>query len=134
MKERILYYVWIGLYIACVGMGTITERSTLMHIILMGLALVFFVPAVILLYGGISTGNSKMLLRVRIVSLCSLVLTLSMIVLNIMAVNAGDRIGTVLNDMLLLFSAPMFCSYWRGVSIFLWACVFVGSFPKMWSK
>ncbi len=134
MKERILYLIWICLYIICVGMGTITQRSTALHILLMIFALIFFVPAIILLCDGLLTGNKKMLLRLRIVSLCSLSLTLCMIVLNILTVRAGEQVGLVLNDMLMLFSAPMFCTYWRGLSIFLWACVFVSSFPRMWKK
>ncbi len=134
MKERILYFIWLCLYIICVGMGTIIQRDTLMHIILTVLGLLFFVPAIILLYDGLTAGNKKMLLRIRIVSICSLVLTLSMIVLNIVAVKAGEDVGLVLNDLLILFSAPMFCTYWRGLSIFLWACVFISSFPRMWKK
>ncbi len=134
MKERVLYCIWAGLYIICVGMGTITERTPALHIILTVLALAFFVPAVILLYDGLRTGSKKMLLRLRILSLCSLLLTLSMIVLNIVAVRADEQVGLVLNDLLILCSAPMFCSYWRGLSIFLWACVFVSSFPRMWKK
>jgi len=134
LKERILYLIWLCLYIICVGMGTIIQRDTLMHIILMVLGLLFFVPAIILLYDGLTAGNKKMLLRIRIVSICSLVLTLSMIVLNIVAVKAGEDVGLVLNDLLILFSAPMFCTYWRGLSIFLWACVFISSFPRMWKK
>lgn len=134
MKERILYLIWICLYIICVGMGTMIERNTALHIILMILSLIFFVPAVILLHDGLTSGNKKMLLRIRVVSLSSLILTLSMIVINIISVNAGENVGVVLNDMLMLFSAPMFCTYWRWLSIFLWACVFVSSFPRMWKN
>ncbi len=134
MKERILYCIWLGLYIACVGMGTVLQRSTGMDIALMALALVFYVPAILLLHQGITTGSKKMLLRIRIVSLCSLLLTLAMFVLNILAVHASQEVGLVLNDMLHLFSAPMFCCYPRVLSLFLWACVFVSSFPRMWKK
>ncbi len=134
MKERILYLIWLCLYIICVGMGTITQRGTVLTILLAILSLVFFIPAIVLLYNGITGDHKKMLLRVRIVSLCSLLLTLSMVVLNIVTVNAGDQVGLVMNDLLYLCSAPMFCAYPRALSIFLWACVFVSSFPRMWKK
>ena len=39
--------------------------------------------------------------------------------------------GETLNDILILVSAPMFCCYWQGISLFLWACLFVSSFPKI---
>lgn len=134
MKEKLLYFAWLCMYILCAGLGTITERNLAIHIGLTGLSLMFFVPGGILLYDGLKTGNKNQLLRLRTVSICFLALTLVMIVVNILCVGASEAVGNVLNDLLLLVSVPMFCSYWRGVSLFLWAVLFVGSFPKMWKK
>ena len=78
--------------------------------------------------------DRKILKTVRIVSLISLLLTLSLIVLNILLVFAGETVGQTLNDILILVSAPMFCCYLRGLSPFLWACLFISSFPRMWKK
>ena len=39
MKEKILYLFWLAMYIICVGMGTLTERSVFIHILLMVLAM-----------------------------------------------------------------------------------------------
>lgn len=134
MKEKILYVVWLCLYILCVGLGTVTERSTAMHIGFTALSLIFFIPGVLLLCEGIRGGDKKLLLRLRLTSLASLVLTVSLIVLNILAVTAGETAGQILNDVLILVSAPMFCCYWQGLSLFLWACLFVGSFPRVWKN
>ena len=114
-------------------MGTIIPQTAVQSGALTILAVIFFIPGVLLLIEGFKH-NQKLLKQVRIISLLSLILTLSLIVLNILTVNAGATVGQALNDVLLLVSAPMFCCHWQGISIFLWACLFVGSFPKMWKK
>lgn len=134
MKEKILYLNWACLYILCVGFGTIAQRNILGHILLMLLSLAFYIPGIILLYTGFRDNNKKMLLRVRLVSLISLILTLSLIVLNIVLVRSSETVGNALNDLLIVVSAPMFCCYFRGIGPFLWACLFVSSFPRMWKK
>ena len=134
MKKTILYMVWLILYILCVGLGTLESRSTAGQVILTVLAVVFFVPGALLLVHGYQTGERKLLVQIRLISLISLVLTLSLIVLNILLVRASSGVGETLNDILILVSAPMFCSYWHGVSLFLWAGLFVSSFPKMFGK
>ena len=134
MKEKLLYLNWACLFVMCVGFGTIVQRSVAGHIILMLLSLIFFVPGIILVYDGLKSGNKKMLRRVRIISLTSLFLTLSMIILNILLVRASEAVGNALNDILIVVSAPMFCCYWRGIGPFLWACLFISSFPRMWKN
>lgn len=134
MKEKILYCIWLALFILCGGLGTITERNAFGSVILTVLSLAFFVPAAFLLYEGLTSGNQKILLRVRLVSLVSLILTLVLIVISTLTVFSDEAVGQLLNDLLIILSAPMFCCYWHGVSLFLWACVFVSSFPRMWKK
>lgn len=134
MKEKVLYAFWLCFYILCVGLGTVTQRSTGLDIAFTVLSLIFFLPGILLLWEGVQSGDRRMLLHLRIVSLSSLVLTVSLIVLNILTVNAGDAVGQVMNDLLILVSAPMFCCHWNWLSLFLWACLFVGSFPRIWKK
>ena len=134
LNKKILYLIWLCLYILCAGLGTITQRNIIGDIFLTALSLAFFIPGILLLYKSIRENNKKTLRTVRILSLCSLILTLSLIVLNIVLVFAGEAVGQALNYLLILFSAPMFCCYLRGLSPFLWACLFISSFPRMWKK
>lgn len=134
MKKTILYMLWLCLYILCVGLGTLESRSTAGHVILTVLSVLFFVPGALLLAHGYRNGERKLLVQIRLISLLSLVLTLSLIVLNILLVRASSGVGETLNDILILVSAPMFCSYWHGVSLFLWAGLFVSSFPRMFKN
>ena len=134
LKEKILYCIWAALYIICVGLGTVTERGILLRLFLGLIALAFFVPGVLLLHQGIVTDNKKILLRVRVICITSLALTLVMIIVTILTVFTGDAVGTALDDVLNIVSAPMYCSYWRWTSLFLWACLLFASFPRLWRK
>ncbi len=134
MKTKILYLIWLCLYILCAGLGMINQRNLLGNIVLTLISFIFFIPGILLLYKGIMEKDGKVLKTVRAVSLISLLLTLSLIVLNILLVFSGETVGQTLNDILILVSAPMFCCFLRGLSPFLWACLFISSFPRMWKK
>lgn len=134
MKEKILYCVWAAMYIVCVGFGSAETRSPFLILSLGFLALAFFVPGFLLIHQGITTDNKKILRRVRIISIASLSLTLGMIIVNILYTLADEKVGQALHDLLNLVSAPMFCCLWRWTSLFLWACLFISSFPRLWKK
>lgn len=134
MKEKILYCVWAAMYIVCVGFGSAENRSPFLILLLGILALAFFVPGIMLIHQGVTTGNKKILRRVRIISIASLSLTLCMIIVNIICTLADEEVGHALHDLLNLVSAPMFCCLWRWTSLFLWACLLIGSFPRLWEK
>ena len=134
MKEKVFYAIWLCLYILSVGLGTVTQRTAAMQAVFTALSLIFFIPGILLLWEGYRTGNRKILFRVRLISAVSLSLTVLLIVLNILTVTAGESVGQLLNDILIFVSAPMFCCGWQGLSLFLWACLLVSSFPRIWKK
>ena len=134
MKVKNLYILWLGLYAVCAGLGFITERNLFLHILLGLVTLAFYIPGILLLYRGISENNKKLLRQVRLISLGALLLTLLLIVANILTVHASEGVGITLNAILNLVSVPMFCCYWPGLALFLWACLFVSSFPRLWKK
>ena len=57
-------------------------------------------------------------------------LTLALLIGNILAVLGGTALDTPLHIALGLVSAPMFCSNYWVVSLFLWAVLLVASFVK----
>ena len=134
MKEKILYAIWASLYILCVGLGTVENAVGLGKALLIVSAVIFFLPGGALLYHGLQTGNKKVLQRLRLVCLTSLVLTLILIVANLMSVSASAETGKVLYDLLQLFSAPMLCGQYWALSLFLWACLLMASFTKIRKK
>ena len=135
MKKAALYYVlWGVLYSLCLGLGFITERSTAGQWILTLLSIAFFIPGGLLLYTGIRANDKKLLLQVRWISAIALSATLLLLVLNILSVFGSQTLGDVLHVVLCIVSVPMLCSGYWVLSLFLWACLLLLTFPKIWRK
>lgn len=130
VKEWVLYGIWLCLYILCVGLGTVEQIEGPGKVFFVLTSLIFFIPGVCLLVMGKKEANRNMVLRVRIISLCSLALTVIVFCVNIMAVTGSGEAGAFLHDLLNLVSAPMFCSQYWILSIFCWACLLSASFMK----
>ena len=128
-KELILYAIWLCLYILCVGLGTVGQMEGIGKVFFILTALIFFIPGTVLLIMGIREKNKKTVLRVRMIAVCSLVLTVVLFCVNIVAAAAG-RVSPVLHDLLNLVSAPMFCSQYWVISLFGWASLLSASFMK----
>ena len=131
LKELILYAAWLCLYILCVGLGTVETVEGIGKVFFILTALIFFLPGIFLLVLGNRDKNKKMILRVRIISLCSLVLTVIVFCLNVAtAANGQAAMRNFLHDLLNMVSAPMFCAQYWILSLFGWACLLWGSFMK----
>ena len=128
-KEWILYAAWLCLYILCVGLGTVEHIEGAGKVFFVLTALIFFIPGIWLLVMGIGEKNKKMVLRVRIIAICSLALTVILFCANVAAAASGN-LSSFLHDLLNLVSAPMFCSQYWILSLFGWACLLSGSFVK----
>ncbi len=135
MKEKTLYPLWGGLYIICMLLGTIPERSALGAVCMTVLALLFFVPGVLLLIRAYEHGDPRAMKRIRWISLTSLGLTALFLVLNILVAPGGSASLRELMEVLLhLVSAPMLCAGHWALSLFAWGCLFMGSFPRIVGK
>ena len=130
VKEWILYAAWLCLYILCVGLGTVEEVDGSAKVFFVLTALIFFIPGIILLVLGKKQQNKKMVLRVRLIAICSLVLTVAVFCATVLAVGSSAQMGSFLHDLLNLVSAPMFCSQYWIVSLFCWGCLLSASFMK----
>ena len=134
VKELILYAAWLCLYILCVGLGTVEEVEGAGKVFFVLTSLIFFLPGIALLVLGRKEKNKKMILRVRIAAICSLALTVIVFCANVIAVGASGQVGSFLNDLLNLVSAPMFCAQYWVLSLFCWACLLSASFMKKADK
>lgn len=134
MREKILYAIWGGLYVICAVLGFVTGAQGLGKLLLLLTSLIFFIPAGILLYESIRDKNDQALLRLRIIAICSLGLTLLLLVANIVCVNGSAALGEALHGFLILVSVPMFCSQYWLVSLFLWACLLMLTLKKFHKK
>ena len=130
MKEKTLYGIWLFLFILCAGLGFIPEPAGFGKVILVILAILFFVPGMHLLVNAIPAGNKKTVLLIRKISAASLVLTLALLVANVFSVSASTTVGNILYGLLTVVSAPMICGQYWFLSMFLWACLLIGSLTR----
>lgn len=134
MKQKLIYLLWLFLYIICVGLGTITESIPVL-IVFQGLfALLFYVPPVLLAIEGLKEGQRRYLVQIRVISILSLVLTLIFMIANIASVYASEGVGNTLNQLYILVAAPMHCLPYGFISIFLWASLLMFTFPRIWKE
>ena len=113
MKKSSLMAVWGIFYISCAGLGSIPEPEGSVRVFLALIALLFFVPPAILLFDAFASQDRKTILLIRRLSLLSLGLTLALLV---------------------VCSAPMFCSNYWALSLFLWAVLLVTTLQKRKEK
>jgi len=130
MKEKTLYLIWGAWYILCAGLGFIPAAGGFGRVVLIAVAVLFFVPGAVLLVRGLRAGNRKGVLRIRRISLGALLLALVLILANVCSIDASQTAGDVLYILLGILSAPMFCGQYWLLSLFLWGCLLTGSFQR----
>ena len=130
MKKSTLLLIWGILYIICAGLGFIPEPQGIVRAMLFLVSLLFFLPPAVLLYRGKTQGDRDAVRLVRWLSAASLGLTLICLCGNILAALGGDELGDIMHILLGLVSAPMFCSNFWVVPLFLWAVLLITSFKK----
>ena len=130
MKTKILFVLWGCIYALCVGLGTVENPAGFGKVLLVLTSLIFFIPPGYILYDGIRSGKKKQVKAVRIIAIVSLSLTLILLVANFLSVSGSAEAGKLLYELLILVSAPMVCSQYWAVSLFLWACLLWATFTK----
>ena len=130
MKEIILYALWGCMYILCTGLGFVPNPAGFGKILLTLTSLIFFLPGAAIVYHARKVRDRKSLIRIRWISSISLILTVVVLILNFFSVHWSAAAGRNLYQLLVLVSAPMICSQYWIVSLFLWACMLTASFQK----
>ena len=126
MNKKTLFALWGVLFILCAGFGFIPEPQGFLKGLMTALAVLFFLPPVWLLY----RGDRETVLLIRNLSALSLGVTLVTLILNFVLAVSSEFLGTVLHYVLVVVSAPMICSGYWVLSLFLWACLLMASLKK----
>lgn len=130
MKNKSLLAIWGIFYIICAGLGFIPEPEGTVRIFLTVISILFFVPPAILLFDAFSAGDEKTIRLIRLLSALSLALTLVLLTANFLAALGASWLGTLLHILLVIGTAPMLCSNYWVLSLFLWAVLLVASCQK----
>lgn len=126
MKKQHLLAAWGGLFLLCAGLGFIPNPQGLGRGLMIVLSLLFFLPGAGLLLLGL-WGDPDSARLVRNLSAASLGLTTVLLALNTASVLWPEWAGDLLHGILGVVSAPMFCCQIWALSLFLWACLLLGS-------
>lgn len=123
MKQKCLFTLWGVLFVLCAGLGFRPESTGWMTAV----SVLFFLPPALLLYRADREKDRQILLLVRNLSALSLGVTLVTLILNFVLAVSSQTLGTILHYVLTIVSAPMICSGYWVVSLFLWACLLMAS-------
>ena len=132
MTKKYLYPIWGAMYVICAYLGLLPEQNAVGKAFMTAVSVLFFVPGFCLLGIAISQKNKKDLKYLRLVSGIILGLTLLALVGNILSIMGSITLGNVLHVVLVLVSVPMMCSQYWALSLFLWAVLFMATFPRFW--
>jgi len=130
MNKTTLYSAWAALFVLTAGLGFAREAVGSLGWLLTALSVLFFVPPGALLYLARKTGDRPLRLLIRNLCLASLGLTLALLVANFLSVLSSPNLGVFLHSLLTILAAPMICSGYWVLSIFLWACLLFASLQK----
>ena len=127
MKKWILYGFWVVQFILCAILGLLYNVNAAGQVLQTVLGILFFVPPTVLLIDAIRSKDRAELMRIMIISGVSLVATLVMLIANVLSVGASEAVGLAFHYILAVVSTPMFCVRYWIVSLFLWACLLMGT-------
>ena len=127
MKKSLLYAAWGGMFVLCAGLGFLQEPKGAARAALTVISLLFFCPPAALLWQACGEGYRRTAAIVRNLSAASLSLTAVLVMANILSAFGSDALGLFLHGMLTIVSAPMLCSGYWALSLFLWACLLIAS-------
>ena len=134
MKQKSNWILWICMYVVCFIAGFIPQPTGFGSVLLILLSLGFFVPGGMLLYQAHLQQDKKTLLSIRYISLGSLILTVVLFIANLLSVFSPDLVGSILHVFLAIVSVPMLAIQYWLVSLFLWSCLFIGTFLKFYRQ
>ncbi len=125
-----LWLAWGGMYVLCTIFGFIDTKNGFLQALFALSSMGFFLPGGILLYEAVTDKDRKAVRFIRGICVTSLVLTMLLIIANALTLPSGEAVGNRMNALLILVSTPMFSSQMWALSLFLWACLLMGSFFK----
>ena len=123
MSKKTLYWIWGGLFIFCGLLGFIPQPEGIVKALMVVSSLVFFVPGGILLYLGKKEQDYRTISTVRNLSIIYLTVTLFLLIMFFLSGRASQPVGEFIVGLLTMLSAPMICSQYWFLSLFLWACL-----------
>lgn len=130
LSYKTLYIAWAVMFALTVALGFQfpEPESRLLRVVLILIALLFFLPPWVVLVKAKAGGQRFHVRLVGLLAVASIVLTVLLIVLNIMSPMWSEAVGNALNAAMIVVSAPMVCSNYYVSSLFMWGVIIAEAF------
>lgn len=125
MKLKSVWLSWLYLFVLTAVLGFIPSPVGFFKVLLVALAVAFFVPGFMLLVKADHREDMKTIRLVRNIAIAALVVSTILIMLNFLSATLSAAWGLVLHGMLVIFAAPMICGQYWVLSLFGWACLMI---------
>ena len=132
LSYKTLYIAWAVLFALTAVLGFIFPQAegAGAKIALLVIAAVFFLPPWLILRKTRAEGRRFHARLIGFLAAASIVLTAALLVLNLMSPLWGESVGIALNAALVIVSAPMVCSNFYVLPLFLWGMLLAAAFKK----
>ena len=129
---KTLYTIWAFLFALTAVLGFVFPAAETMgaRLVLALIAVVFFLPPWLILAKARTEGRRFHRWLVGLLAASSIVLTAALLVLNLMSPRWSEAVGIALNAALVIISAPMVCSNFYVLPIFLWGMLLAAAFRR----
>lgn len=129
---KVLYAAWAGMFALTALLGflfpNVTEPAKRLPLQIAAGA--FFLPPWAILLKARRSGDRKHIQLVRNLSMTSVALTVVLLCANLRSVGMGEHVGNALNAALTIISAPMVCSNFYVLPLFLWGTLLMGALSR----
>ena len=132
ISYKTLYGIWAFLYALTAVLGFVfpTAANLAARLVLALIAAVFFLPPWLILRKSREEDKKFHRWLVGLLAAASIVLTAALLVLNLMSPLWSEAVCIALNAALVIVSAPMVCSNFYVLPIFLWGVLLAAAFKK----
>ncbi len=132
LSYKTLYLAWAVMFVltAALGFAFPAAENTAARWALALTAAAFFLPPWLILSRAKAAGNRHHIRLIRWLCIGSLTLTAVLLVLNLRSAGFGEALGLALNAALTVVSAPMVCSNFFVLPLFLWGTLLADTFRK----
>ena len=132
LSYKMLYIAWAILFALTVVLGFLFPEAegAGAKIALLLTAAVFFLPPWLILRKSRKEGRRFHGWLIGFLAMASIVLTLVLLVLNLMSPMWNEQLGIALNAALVIISAPMVCSNFYVLPLFLWGMLLAAAFKR----
>ena len=127
MNKKTLFVLWGVLFVITAVLGFLTAVPQGIKLVM---SILFFLPPAALLWKKERDTSAL----IRNLSALSLGITLLALILNFVLAVSSETMGNILHAVLTVVSAPMICSGYWVLSLFLWACLLMVSLRNLKKK